>query len=260
MPTIASTRMFGRITQRVSKSLGLYYRAAEAKEKRFRSKRLRFYAQFVKNDSLCFDIGAHFGNRTDVFLALGAKVVAVEPQVDCVRYLKKKYRNNANVTVIPRGLDSAAGRRVIRLCDSNGASTMSEEWLESVKMSGRFGALRWRGSQEVEVTTLEDLVSQFGCPAFCKIDVEGFELQVIRGMATPIPRLSFEFTPEIINPTIEAIHHLAKAGDHKFNYSFGESMEFASKTWLSQGDIRLALENLPDKKVFGDVYAKMRVD
>jgi hypothetical protein len=134
---------------------------------------------------------------------------------------------------------------------------MSKEWLESVQLSGRFGNLRWRGSEEVEVTTLGELISQFGCPAFCKIDVEGFELQVIQGMKTPVPCLSFESTPEIIRPTTEVIDRLASLGEYMFNYSFGESMEFASRAWLSQSEARFALENLPDKRVFGDVYAKI---
>lgn len=237
--------------------LGLYYRSTEAKEKKLRAPRIRFYSEFVRRGDLCFDVGANLGNRTDIFLALGAKVVAVEPQRSCVRYLKKKYRTNENVTVIPKGLDSAKGMRTIRICESDGASTMSEEWIESVRSSGRFANLKWAKSEEVEVTTLEDLISQFGCPAFCKIDVEGFELQVIRGLRTPIPCLSFEFVPERFGPTVEAMDHLVGLGDYSFNYSFGESMEMARTNWLSQSEVCRQLENLPDKMAFGDVYARI---
>ena len=38
---------------------------------------VRFYSQFVAPGDVCFDVGANVGNRTRVFLALGATVVAV---------------------------------------------------------------------------------------------------------------------------------------------------------------------------------------
>lgn len=45
---------------------------------------MRFYEQFIRPNDICFDIGANMGNRTEVFLKLGAKVIAVEPQSECV--------------------------------------------------------------------------------------------------------------------------------------------------------------------------------
>ena len=46
-----------------------------------------FYSTFVSTGDLCFDIGANYGNRTKVFLRLGARVVAVEPQPSCCQVL-----------------------------------------------------------------------------------------------------------------------------------------------------------------------------
>ncbi|MGZ5486530.1 MAG: FkbM family methyltransferase, partial [Nitrososphaeraceae archaeon] len=62
-----------------------------------RKKLLRFYSRFIKKDDLCFDIGANFGRRTEIFLKLGARVVAVEPQDTCMKELQKKYGNNKKV-------------------------------------------------------------------------------------------------------------------------------------------------------------------
>src|SRR4249920_1319317 len=39
----------------------------------------RFYSQFIGRRSLCFDVGANVGTRAEIFLSLGATVVAVEP-------------------------------------------------------------------------------------------------------------------------------------------------------------------------------------
>ena len=54
----------------------------------------------------------------------------------------------------------------------------------------------WADHAVVPVTTLDALIDRYGLPAFCKIDVEGFEEAVVRGLSRPIPSVSFEFTPE----------------------------------------------------------------
>ena len=51
---------------------------------------LRFYSRFIHKGDLCFDVGAHMGNRTEIFLKLGANVIAVEPQEDCINQLREK--------------------------------------------------------------------------------------------------------------------------------------------------------------------------
>ena len=47
------------------------------KEKKRQKKLINFYSQFIKKGDLCFDIGAHRGKLKDIFLKLGARVIAV---------------------------------------------------------------------------------------------------------------------------------------------------------------------------------------
>ena len=61
----------------------------------------RFYGQFVKEGDLCFDIGAHNGNRTSTWLSLGARVVAIEPQPRFFQYLQDKFNSHENYTGLP---------------------------------------------------------------------------------------------------------------------------------------------------------------
>ncbi len=61
---------------------------------------LRFYKKFVNKDDLCFDIGANSGERTNILLKLGAKVVAVEPQQKCFNILESKFAGNDNVNLL----------------------------------------------------------------------------------------------------------------------------------------------------------------
>src|SRR5262245_14614026 len=48
------------------------------------------YRPFIHPGDLCFDIGANYGFKTEVFLSLGARVVAFEPQPDCCQELKAR--------------------------------------------------------------------------------------------------------------------------------------------------------------------------
>jgi FkbM family methyltransferase len=231
-----------------------------------RRKLLRFYSQFVSEGDLCFDIGANLGNRTKVFLELGATVVAVEPQDNCMRKLLKKYGSNKSVFLVHKALGAMEGKGNLILSNSHTVSSMSEEWIDCVKNSDMFftsaSAFQWNKNVTVPVTTLDKLIEKYGNPAICKIDVEGFEYQVIKGLSRPIKMISFEFTPtpKLIDLTIESIKHLSTIGNVQFNYSFGESMVLALEEWVDTRKICDILLSIPNKTAFsGDIYARFIV-
>lgn len=219
---------------------------------------LAFYSQFVKQGDLCFDVGANLGNRTEVFLALGAKVVAVEPQPDCALQLEIKYEGQG-VTTIRKALGKQEGATPMFISNVSPISSLSEEWISSVRNSGRFSMFEWNDGTLIEITTLDALIAQYGKPSFCKIDVEGYEYQVLQGLSQPIEALSFEFTPEIIEPTVNCISYLNQLGDYCYNISLKESMELSLSEWVDREEI---LSHLPfhssDITLFGDIYAKIK--
>jgi FkbM family methyltransferase len=217
----------------------------------------RFYSQFVSPGRICFDVGANVGNRVKVFLKLGAKVVAVEPQSQCQKLLRSIFTGNPGFTLVPKAMGAAEGQAEIAIADVSTVSSMSQEWLEKVKSSGRFGEVVWSKKQMVPVTTLDKLIDAHGVPDFIKIDVEGYEYPVIQGLSKPVKALSLEFTPEFLDSTLKCIDHLSGLGDIRVNYSLGESMEFASPEWLAVPDAVRALEGFRDRQVvFGDVYVR----
>ena len=151
-----------------------------------------FYSQFIKPGDLCFDIGAYRGGRTEVFLKFGARVVAVEPQEKCIKYLQKKFGKEPRFTLIGKGISDKEGELTLSICEeADGISTFSDKW-----KIGRFSNYKWNKKKIVSCTTLDNLIKEFGLPVFCKIDVEGFEFQVLNGLSHPIPNISFEFTKE----------------------------------------------------------------
>lgn len=219
-----------------------------------------FYAALVGPGDLVFDVGANVGNRTKVFLRLGARVVAVEPQPACASLLDEAFGDDPLVTVVREALGAAPGEAEMRVSDASTISSMSVNWIEAVRSSGRFAAYRWNRTIAVPVTTLDALIARFGAPVFVKIDVEGFELAVLQGLSRPVRCVSFEFTPECADAGLACVARLESLGFARFNYSAGESVCFESTEWIGASAVRARLESLRgDVHTFGDVYARADV-
>ncbi|MBD2699763.1 FkbM family methyltransferase [Spirosoma sp. BT702] len=222
------------------------------------SRRKNFYKTLIKPGDLCFDVGANIGNRTAIFLGLKARVVAIEPQPSCVEALKKRFGNQ--IELVAKGLGATEGELPIHISTNSTLSSFSEEWIDAVQ--DRFADYSWNETIMVPVTTLDDLIASYGVPTFCKIDVEGFELQVLRGLTQPIPMLSLEYAvPEAKSNLVAVIDLLnSLAADVRFNYSPGESMQLALPEFISYAEFT-NLINSPkfEQTLFGDVYVKSRL-
>lgn len=233
-----------------------------SRHKSWERKAILFYSQFVSRDSLCFDIGANVGSRTAVFRKLGASVVAVEPQDNCLKRLKKMHGADSQVKIVQKVVGSCEGEAELRIVsEGNGASSScSNEWISAIQSRGPEFArsLTWNKVMKVPMTTLDSLITQFGTPRFCKIDVEGFEHEVVKGLSRPIEALSIEYNPAYLAPAIDSIRRLSGLGLTRFNYSVDESMELVLPKWVAVDEIINILGNLPDKTSYGDVYATIR--
>jgi FkbM family methyltransferase len=213
-----------------------------------RRNRTRFYRQFVSEGDLVFDIGANVGNRVETFLNLGARVVAVEPQELCVKLLKTRFGSNPSLIIIPYGLDAVPGVQSLYVADRHVLSSMSPDMIERPVLPGTVWAL----PVEVPVTTFDALIETFGSPDFAKIDVEGFEYQVIAGLVRPVRQLSLEFYPSANATAIACLNRLDGLANYEYAFSVGESMTLGSG-WLPTSQIRLLLEESP----WGDIYARL---
>lgn len=217
----------------------------------------KFYSQLVDKNELVFDIGANRGNRVDPFLRIGARVIAVEPQPNCVDFLRKKFGNR--ITVIPKGIGEKVGSLTLHISDSDVLSSFDKEWIDDLKKT-RWKDTSWEKTVEVEIDTLDNLIDEYGMPKFIKIDTEGFEYYVLRGLSQKVRCVSFEYnTPEEKHRLLNCLDRMHEISlDYKFNYSIGESMLMESSTWMDYHSFRPFAETKEfQNSGFGDVYAKL---
>ena len=218
----------------------------------------RFYAQFVQPGDLCFDIGAHVGSRLRAWTPLGARIVAVEPQPECMRLLRRWYGHQPHITLIEQAVGAAPGVAELWISPRTPTvTTLSPDWIAAVQQDRAFEDVRWDYAVPVPVTTLDALIAQHGLPAFCKIDVEGYELNVLKGLTQPIPALSFEYIPASLKTAQDCVTYLAMLGRYEFNVSVGEAPHLRSEAWLNDEALLAWLDTQARTGRSGDVYARL---
>jgi FkbM family methyltransferase len=215
-----------------------------------------FYSGFLPKDGLCFDVGANIGDKTDLFLRLGAKVIAVEPQRSCQLVLKRRFKNS-DVVIEPVVLADQSGFKKIYLGRSHTLTTTSEDWISTVKQSGRFSKHKWKDAIEVQASTLDELILKHGIPDYCKIDVEGSEFEVLRGLSRPVKTISLEFVTERIDASLRCIDYLSGLGDTKYNYCIGAASSLQLSEWVDSCRMKEMLQKMEKRlENYGELYVQ----
>lgn len=218
----------------------------------------RFHARFLAPGDLAFDIGAHVGDRAASFRRLGARVVAVEPQPRLARALRLIFGRDPGVTLVPALVGAATGEAVLRLNTANPTvATASEAFIAAADGAAGWEGQRWDAEIARPVTTLDALAMRHGLPAFVKIDVEGFEAQVLLGLTRPPRALSFEFTTIQRDVAAECLGLLDALGYRGFNACLGEGMAFAHARPVGAAAMADWIAALPHAANSGDVYCAL---
>ncbi|HEX9616744.1 MAG TPA: FkbM family methyltransferase [Anaerolineales bacterium] len=220
-----------------------------------------FYRQFIRPGDLCFDLGAHVGNRLWAWRRLGARIVALEPQPACMRLLRCLYGNQTAITLLEQAVGAVPGKQTLHLSRwTPTVSSLSRGWIAAVRQDKSFAGVRWDEELSISVTTLDALIAQFGEPVFCKIDVEGYELETFRGLSRPLRALSFEYLPVTSYIALNCLARLAELGEYEYNWSERESHRLLSPAWLSPYGMADLLVKMAPEQPPGDIFARLKLD
>ena len=211
----------------------LYWILADRGRAKARLREVQFYRNFLRgfhNGDLIFDVGANDGTKTDVFLRLDAQVITVEPDAHNRDVLESKFVRfrfkRKPVVVVGKAVSDRVSTETMWIDGPGSAlNTFSRKWVDSLRgrvKTSEAGPDRMEFDQtrEVETTTLEELIRLHGVPFFLKVDVEGYEVNVLRGLKRCVPYISFEVNlPEFRAEGLQCIERLSDLdGDGRFNY------------------------------------------
>ena len=223
------------------------FRPGLAKQRLARS---TFYGQFLRPGDLVFDVGANYGEYSHMFLRLGARVIAMEPNPSCARILARC--RSKDLTVRCQAVGDREGEIALFVGARSGHSTVSSEWMEKAITTG--ADCSWKNTINVPITTLDQLQREYGTPDFIKIDVEGYEASVFRGMSFRTRALGFEFHACALDQLGECLNLPVFERACSLNVALEDSWQFVWPEWRDKKAVLNFTAKLP-ADAFGDIYA-----
>jgi FkbM family methyltransferase len=248
------TNSLKQVVKAASVKLGVYpharhiYRRVHPTVQRDAAAAKKFYSTVITPGSLVFDIGANLGQMAEIFLGLGARVVALEPNTLCAPTLAYEFHGNPDMTLVKEAVGAEKGVAQLQFAGTASTASLRTDW-KWLAMNGA----RQIESCTVQVTTLDALVARYGAPDYCKIDVEGFELECLRGLSQALPLLSYEYHIDEIDVLGACLGRLGELGPLEVNVTNMNHDAFLFEDWLGPDEIleKARTSQIPD---VGDVF------
>lgn len=168
---------------------------------------------------LAFDIGANRGDWTFAALNKGYDVIALEP-AKIFGQLASNFIYDTRVTPLKMAVSMDDYKTVeFYEAQEDGLSTLNKDWLtdESMPYAGK----PYR-TITANTITVDTLASIYGKPDLIKIDVEGAEWHVFKGLSSKMGTIAFEWTWATWIEHLEQLKYLELGGYTKVAPQFIE--------------------------------------
>lgn len=203
-----------------------------------------------------FDIGANVGTLIPFWFDAGAdKVIAVEPNSNCVKELEAKWGNDPRVSIFHFAVGDEFKPVYLHICDDDyGISTVDLDTFSKTRWVTEKHK-QWNRIERVQQVTLDTLIRELVHPYYIKIDVEGYEHKVLLGLSQPVMYLSFEFHAEIRSETLECITSVFQLGMRSYYPLTKEVSEIPKGEWMDFDQIVDWVRKLPPMG-WGNIFVR----
>ena len=142
--------------------------------------------KIVRPGDTCFDVGANIGYISLILARIadaGGRVFAFEPDPNNLVYLRQNVGKKTNVSIIEAGVGAEAGTLELYTEDLTGQNSSFIRDFDQLSVNAASAGVRAKVRPvTVPVVNLDEFVHERNLsPSFIKIDVEGFELEVLHG-------------------------------------------------------------------------------
>ena len=196
----------------------------------------QFWNSLDLSGKTVYDVGAFHGMLTLFFASRAKQVICYEPNPYNRRRLEENVALNQlhNVRVRPVGLGSSC--ETLRMAFNPltpGAASFEQKTGNQLIV------------EDIPVTTLDSDIEEHGLPApdFIKIDIEGWEIEALRGARNTLlkhrPELFLEMHGETIN---EKKRKVAEIVEYVTALGYGNILHIESKTQITQDNASVAAQ------------------
>jgi hypothetical protein len=145
------------------------------------------------------------------------------------------------------------------LSNEHTLSSLSAEWIHTVGSRRRgYEHVSWNKTATVQITTLDRMIEWFGNPDFVRIDVEGYEFEVLKGLSSPVRLVSYKYSPELPELSRQCVRLTRSLGDYEFNYSAEATMRMSLPKWVNSVTMCRVLTEMDPTAPSGDIYCRLR--
>jgi FkbM family methyltransferase len=206
--------------------------------------------------SILIDIGANHGQYTDAQLNNFSSILLVEANPFLCQQLEEKYRNNPKISII-NAIASNKQEETFYISNADQISTADPEWILQSRFSKDY---QWRPIQGIQTISLDSLVQQFPTLQRVKIDVEGYEWNVIQSLHTKVPELCFEWAEEKKEDILKTLTYLHELGFEKFHIQYQDEYSYRvpDNSWMPFESVYTTMSNvcIPTRKDYwGMIWA-----
>ncbi len=191
---------------------------------------------------ILFDIGANRGCYSVANFSKYDKFVLVDANKELCNFLKQRFLNRPNF-IIEQKIVSKDKTDVFYISNSDVLSTCDTQWVNNSRFTNTHSFTKTTGNESI---TIDELVEKYGVPEYIKIDVEGYELNVLKSMSKKYCPIGFEWAEEKKEELLQSLEYLKELGFEKFHIQKEDHYTFTPKTWLNYNEIYETLNNLCD--------------